>query len=90
MVNEQWRPPARDGFHELSAEEQEQVLEEIDAMKAAGIFGYQHVKLIKDRNGNCRWRLKIKNGADHRLIFDYVDDTLIFLLLAHRDDIYEE
>lgn len=90
MVDEDWRPPAREGFYELSNDVKEEVLDEIDAMKDAGIFSYENVKMIKDRNGEWRWRLKIKNDADHRLIFDYTDGTLVFLLLGHRDDVYAE
>ncbi len=90
MVAEEWRSPAQDAFYELSECVQEEVLAEIDAMKEAGIFSYEHVALIKDRDGNWRWRLKIKNGADHRLIFDYADGTIIFLVLGHRDNVYSK
>lgn len=81
---------ARQSLKELDREQAEEVIELIEEVAERG-FNHDEVKLIKDRDGNWVYRIKVdEENTNHRVFTDYIEGELKVLDILHRSVAYED
>lgn len=89
-MNYSFRATARQTLKELERQKAEEIIELIEEVAEQG-FNHDKVKMIKDRNGNWVYRLKVdKDNTNHRAFLDYIDGELKILDIMHRSVAYED
>jgi len=85
-----FKATARESLKELEREEAEEIVELIEEVAEQG-FNHDKVKMIKDRNGDWVYRLKVdREPSNHRVFLDYIDGELKILDILHRSIAYED
>ncbi|MFB6174766.1 MAG: type II toxin-antitoxin system RelE/ParE family toxin [Candidatus Nanohalobium sp.] len=89
-MNHSFRKTARQTLKELEQEKAGEIVEIIEEVAEQG-FNHDKVKMIKDRNGDWVYRLKVdKDNTNHRIFMDYIDGELKILDVLHRSVAYED
>ena len=89
-MNYSFRKTSRQSLKELEQEKAEEIVEAIEEVAEQG-FNHDRVKMIKDRNGNWVYRLKVdKDNTNHRVFLDYIDGELKILDIMPRSVAYED
>jgi len=88
-MNSVFTDRASESLENLDSEISRRILDFIDEVTEEG-FSHERVKMIKDRNGDWVYRIKIKeDGLNYRTFMDYVDGEFKILDILHRDEAYE-
>ncbi|MFB6245217.1 MAG: hypothetical protein ABEJ03_02615 [Candidatus Nanohaloarchaea archaeon] len=75
---------------ELERQKAREIVESIEEVAEQG-FNHDRVKMIKDRNGDWVYRLKVdKDNTNHRVFLDYINGELKILEILHRSVAYED
>lgn len=84
-----FKPTAKKSLEKLDKEQSREILSLIDEVASQGI-SHEKVKMIKDRDGNWVYRLKVDGEhTNHRAFLDYIDGELKVLDILHRENAYE-
>lgn len=88
-MNYSLRPEARKSLKELNREQAEEIIRLIEEVAEQG-FSHHKVKMIKDRNGDWIYRIKVdEDNTNHRIFTDYTEGELKILDILHRSIAYE-
>lgn len=89
-MNYSFRKTARRSLKELERQKAREIVESIEEVAEQG-FNHDRVKMIKDRNGDWVYRLKVdKDNTNHRVFLDYINGELKILEILHRSVAYED
>lgn len=85
-----FRENARKSLEKLDNSKSREIMKVITEVAENG-FNHESVKMIKDRNGDWLYRIKIVEGTtNHRAFADYTEGKLKILDILHRDKAYED
>ena len=88
-MNYSFKETAKNSLEELNDTEISEILQLIEEMVEEG-FSHPKVKMIKERNGDWVYRLKVdKENTNYRVFLDYVEGDIKILDIMHRDVAYE-
>ncbi|PSG98634.1 MAG: hypothetical protein BRC29_00725 [Nanohaloarchaea archaeon SW_7_43_1] len=88
-MNYSFKETAKNSLEELDVDEVKEILRLIEEMIEEG-FSHPKVKMIKERNGDWVYRLKVdRENTNHRVFLDYVEGDIKILDIMHRDVAYE-
>ena len=89
-MDHSFKATARESLKELEREEAEEIVELIEGVAKEG-FNHNNVKMIKDRNGDWVYRLKVDGeNTNHRVFLDYIEGEIKVLDVLHRSIAYED
>ncbi len=71
-----FKATAKQSLEELDREQAEKIIELIEEVVEQG-FNHDKVKMIKDRNGDWVYRIKVdEDNTNHRVFTDYIEGEL--------------
>lgn len=85
-----FKATAKQSLEELDKEQAEEIIELIEELVEQG-FNHDKVKMIKDRNADWVYRIKVdEDNTNHRVFIDYIEGELKILDILHRSVAYED
>ncbi len=85
-----FKKTAKDSLEKLDKSVSREIIETVSEVAEKG-FNHDKVKMIKDRNGDWIYRIKVvREYTNHRIFADYVEGELKILDILHRNKAYED